>query len=221
MSFCQNCGKPVDGSLKFCTNCGFGLSPLDGSVPAASSHATEAQPMAGSDPGTPGKETVIGVIGGLEIKRSFLKSEPINLVVTGTRTLCVPVASLLKAALIEAEREAKAEGKWFIGQLKLKAEVTKACNFSTSFLKHSPDDILREYPASIIIPHTDLVRITIKHRNLDFEGEDITTTVEDWPMVIKTGKGEYSLVARVDPVQQFRLNTEIDKILGERIKVLF
>jgi hypothetical protein len=131
------------------------------------------------------------------------------------------VGVLLKSALVEAEGEAKAEGKWLLGRWKAKAEVTKTCNFSAYFHNRSPDEIIREFPSSIVIPHSELVRITINHRYLNFEGDNITTTAEDWPIVIKTGKGEYSLVAKTDPVQQFRLNAAVNAIFGDRLRILF
>jgi len=81
--------------------------------------------------------------------------------------------------------------------------------------------ILKTFPSCIVIPHKDLANITISHRNLDFEGEDISSSAEDWPIQIKTGKTEYSLVAKVDPVQQFRLNADVDKLIGDRLKILF
>jgi len=190
---------------KFCPECGARVSATDGP----------------DTPPQPAGEPVIGVIGGLDLKRSFFKSEPVNLVITPDRTLCVPVATLLDAALQQAEREATAEGKWFLGKMKAKAEVTKACNFSAEFRNMQPEEILKRFPSVIVMPHNDLLSITIRHRNLDFEGEDISSSAEDWPVSIKTGKAEYALVARVDPVQQFRLNTAVDAILGDRLKILF
>jgi hypothetical protein len=161
------------------------------------------------------------VIGGLDLKRSFLKSELVNLVITGTRTLCVPVAPLLEAVLKQAEADAKAEGKWLIGKWKAKADVLKASNFSDHFRERLPDDILREFPASIEVPQGELVSISIRHLELDFDGEDISSSAEDWPVAIKTKKAEYSLTGKIDPVQQFRLNPAVDAILGDRLKVLF
>lgn len=205
MSSCPRCGKALDTPVKFCPECGQPLSP-----------GPESKP-----PTKPDAEAVLGVIGGLDLKRSFFKSEPVNLVVTGTQTLCVPVATLLEAALKKAEEEAKAEGKWLIGKWKAKAEVAKASNFSGHFRNLSPEEILREFPASIVIPHNGLDTITIRHRVLDLEGEDVSSSAEDWPITIKAGRTEYSLKATTDPVPQFRLNTAIDTLIGDKIRVLF
>lgn len=206
MTTCPNCKNAIDDAARFCPNCGYQVPRKDGSAPS---------------PSSPSGERFLGVIGGLELKRSFLKKEPVNLVVTSTRTLCVPVATLLDAALRQAESEAKAEGKWFLGRMKAKAEIAKACNFSGQFRAMPPDEIIRQYPATIVIPHADLIRITVKHRTLDFEGEDISSSAEDWPVEIRTEKGMFTLTGQTDPVQQFRLNPEIDAILGDRLKVLF
>ena len=97
---CPSCGHTFEGLPKFCPDCGARLSPADNP---------------GSSP-VPAGETVIGVIGGLDLKRSFFKSEPVNLVIIPDRTFCVPVSTLLEAALKKAEDEAKAEGKWIIGK---------------------------------------------------------------------------------------------------------
>jgi len=204
MPVCPKCSNPVESTVKFCPNCGQKVSTQDGSGPSPA----------------PAGEIVVGVITGLELKRSIFKSDPVNLVVTGTRTLCVPVAALMETAVRQAENEAKSEGKWFLGRIKAKFEVTKACDFTANFRNRSPDDILKEYPASIVVPHSDLATITIHHRNLDFEGDESTTTVEDWSVVLKTRTGEYKLLAKVDPLPQFRLNTEINTIFGDRIRVV-
>lgn len=205
MPACPSCGHTFESLSKFCPECGTRLSPADSQGPALQ----------------PAGEPVIGVIGGLDLKRSFFKSEPVNLVITPDRTLCVPVATLLEAALLRAQNDAKTEGKGLIGQFKAKAEVAKASNFSAEFRNIPPEEILKKFSSSIVIPHKDLLSITIRHRNLDFEGEDISSSAEDWPVSIKVGKTEYSLVAKVDPVQQFRLNANVDKLIGDRLKVLF
>lgn len=205
MSSCPHCGKTLDTPGKFCPECGQPLLP-----------GQETR-----SPAQPAGETVIGVIGGLDLKRSFFKSEAVNLVITGKQTLCVPVATLLEAALKKAEDDAKAEGKWLIGKWKAKAEVSKVSNFSGHFKNQSPEEILREFPASIVISHADLDSITIRHRVLDLEGEDVSSSAEDWPITIKAGKAEYSFKANTDPVPQFRLNTAVDTLIGDKIRVLF
>ena len=205
MPFCTNCGTALAKPVRFCTSCG---QPL----PAG------AGPTA---PVPPAGDTVIGVIGGLDRKISFLSSEPVNLVITSTRTLCVPVSGLLEAALKKAESEAQAEGKWILGRWKARAEVWKAANFSGHFRGRPGGDILREFPGSIDIPHTVLTAIMIRHRVLDLEGEDISSSAEDWPIAINAGASEYTLTAKTDPVPQFRLNPAVDAVIGDRIKVLF
>jgi hypothetical protein len=222
MTSCPNCGKPIDKPDNFCPNCGHKLSPQTGSVTSSpSSQVSPDQPPGpASSPGSPAGETILSVIGGLDLKRSLFKSEPVNLVITGSRLLCVPVAALVEAASRQAEDMAKSEGKWLIGRWKAKADVVQASDFSAHFLSRLPEGILREYPASIVIPLEDLTQIAIRHRRMDLEGDEMTRTVENWSLVLKTRKTEYSLVSRTDPAPRFRDNAAVYSRIGDRLKIL-
>ena len=54
---------------------------------------------------------VLGVITGLEPQKSSLKTDLVNMVVTPSQLLCVPVTKLVKADVEQADADARAQKK--------------------------------------------------------------------------------------------------------------
>jgi hypothetical protein len=192
MTFCTQCGTPLEPDKKFCTTCGMQILP------------SHAQPPAGSD----GQEHVLGVISALEHQRSFLKVDMVNIVVTSQQLLCVPVNKLVQSGIEQAEADARAQNKGFFGRYKAKMNVVWASNFSPHFLPMTPEAIVQETPETIRIPLNTLVSFVIK-KSVTYSGEDDDCITESWNLHFRTSSGVYTFLSRSDPLSQIEGNPAI------------
>ncbi len=155
----------------------------------------------------------MGVITVLEHQRSFLKTDLVNMVVTPSQLLCVPVNKLVKAGVEQADADARAQNKGFFGRYKDKMNVVWASNFSPHFFSMTPEDIVQETPETIQIPINAVQEFTIK-KIVTVSGEDDEWTTESWNVLIRAKNGSYTFLSRADPSGQVESNPSIIAVLG-------
>jgi hypothetical protein len=203
--FCGICGSPVSGTTKFCGSCGAAVNPA---------------PSGGGDssfrPGPPvaaGGEEVIGVIANARKVRNFGATyDTWNIIITSRRLILVQMtAAMLSAAAVEAQAQAKAEGKGFFSIMKdqLSAQFRYAARYETM----NPDTALGETPGNCAVENARITAINLKLRDTgsgEFEYAEFLITIES-----SDGKFGY-MIAEDD-----RYISLLKKVYGTRVHMPF
>lgn len=138
----------------------------------------------------PGNEELIGVIGNVRKMKMFGVSwDTYTIVVTRRQMILAQMTSpMLNAAILEAQQQAKAEGKGFFGIVK--DQLTASYQFALRYETMPVEQILAETPGNFSIENT---RITAIHLKLHGGDSDDGGTRE-FKLFIESRDGKYEFV---------------------------
>ena len=168
MTFCTNCGKPVQDTQKFCGACGTQLNQLnEGSnqatqLPAAPVYQNVPPPVQAvqsTGSGSP-TETVKFVIPSLAISKSWGRSDSYTLIVTDRRSIFAKLTQeIMNETVKTARADAEAQGKGFFG--KWAAQMKGFNNYAMRYNKFTPDQVLQETKGNFAVENSTIRRIRI------------------------------------------------------------
>jgi len=168
MTFCTNCGKPVQDTQKFCGVCGMQLNQLnEGSnqvsqppaVPAYPNVPPPVQAVQSSVSGSP-TEMVKFVIPSLSISKSWGRSDSYTLIVTDRRSIFAKLTQeIMNETVKMARADAEAQGKGFFG--KWAAQMKGFNNYAVRYNKFTPDQVLQETKGNFAVENSMIRRIKI------------------------------------------------------------
>lgn len=170
--FCTSCGAPIGIGDKFCGSCGHPASGLSG-APTPAPAATSPSPLPDITapptvtPATPPTtapsatgEQLIGIIPAVYRKKSLLKNESFNILVTEKRMV---FAEMTQDMIKEEVKKAGKEG-FFAGML---SSLTAGYDFYKRYLNMPPEEALKETPQNFFIDLNRIKKVKIKEgRNL-------------------------------------------------------
>ena len=183
MSFCTNCGKPINPNDKFCASCGSKLKNSE-SHPTPQSQTSPPQRAAGGDSTNPlqpqsvttidksspkdtSNENIQLVFPDYNVRKSLLSAEQYTLVVTNKRTI---FAKQTREVEEEALKQYKAKidaAKDVSGVIKWIAKKSNPRAYIEWYSDKSPDSILAEAPGNYAIDNSNILNVTSK-----FDGDE-------------------------------------------------
>jgi hypothetical protein len=200
-NFCPNCGHSLMAGARFCAICG---ASLDGAA-VATPFAYQPTPAVAS---APSSESVVGVLSFVERRKGLLGSEAFNLVLTADRLVFAKVTSeMLKEAIDEARRGAKAQGKGFFGQWG--AQLGASGSIAERYYQMPVDAILRENPDNFQLPLGQIQKVQVKHGQFDEQ-----QTNPDYVVIHAGGKMRFNLKG----VSAGQAKKALREVLGERVR---
>jgi len=186
---CSACGAPVSDTTKFCGGCGapVGASFRPGEVvPPFPVPAASPVPA----PGMPVTEEVIGVIANARKMKLFGASwDSYNIIVTRRRMILVQMtAAMLNVAVMEAQQQAKAEGKGFFAIAK--DQMAASFQFPLRYETMPPELALSETPGNFALENA---RISAIHLNLQ-GGDSDDGSSREFKIYIESLDGKFEYV---------------------------
>jgi hypothetical protein len=212
MSYCENCGKELKPTSKFCGRCGFPVN-LDAQVtPPGSPEPVAAAPQPAPQAGnaTDKSEQVLGVLV-LRKPKSFGRYDSFSGVLTSQRLIFAQMTGdMLKDAIKQAREQAKAEGKGFFGQW---GEQLKAsASFASRYLDMEPSAVLSETPGNFAVSNISVGEVKLKLKDSGSQANQREFEIE-----IKSSSGKYKF--RMDENNDY-VNM-LKQVYGDRVKTPF
>lgn len=212
MPFCENCGKELKPTAKFCGNCG---TPVDNSAQAEPVCSPEPvsvapQPAESSPEPEPTQaltEPVLGVIV-FRKPKSLGRYDTYSGVLTGQRVVFAQMTGdMLKDAVKQAREQAKAEGKGFFGQW---GEQLKAsASFASRYYSMEPSVALSETPGNFALGTNTISEIKLKLKDYGDQSNQREFEVE-----FKGSSGKYKF--RMDENHDYL--KVLKNVFGDRVK---
>jgi hypothetical protein len=203
--FCGVCGAALSGTTKFCGSCG-------AAVNTAPSGGGDSSFRPGS-PVTAGGEEVIGVIANArKVKMFGVSYDTWNLVITSRRIIMVQMTqAMLNAAIMEAQAQAKAEGKGFFGIMK--DQMAAQFRFAVRYETMNPDTALAETPGNLSVENARVTAIDLKLRDSG-SGE---MEYSEFKMAIGSADGSFEYLVAEDD----RYVSLVKQVYGDRVHMPF
>jgi len=170
--FCTNCGAPLNPDNRFCGSCGHAVEQVSDATPPAAPaqpvqpvrpapQAAPAMPAAQIEPGMH-SEPILGTIANVQKRKGFMgiSADTYNLIVTPTRLVFAYVSQqTMKAEVAEANQEAKAQGKNWLGVVG--AQMGWLKRLLAKYNSMTIEEILAQYPGSFIISNAEVKKIRL------------------------------------------------------------
>ncbi|MFA5364264.1 MAG: zinc ribbon domain-containing protein [Candidatus Bathyarchaeia archaeon] len=221
MPFCENCGKELKPTSKFCGHCGtpinVGTQPVPPRAPepvvAAAQPAPQAiaPPVASAPTAAPvSSEPVVGVIV-LRKPKSLGRYDSFSGVITNQRFIFAQMTGdMLKDAVKQAREQAKSEGKGFFGQW---GEQLKAsASFAGRYYNMEPSAVLAETAGNFAVDNNTVNEIKLKLKD---HGDQ--SNQRDFEIEVKASSGKYKF--RMDENNDYV--KMLKQIYGDRVKTPF
>ena len=181
--YCAHCGAPIHPDVRFCTQCGRPVQAppaVPEPAPQAPAYAPAPPAAAGSAPPAYAAEPILDILPALQRRKGVLgmRADTLNLILTPTRMVFVPVTSQEMRDAVRAARDnAKAQGRGLLGQMAAQmAWVDVVCDRYRSM---PVDAILAQYPGSFYILNNQVSRIRFRETIRDDNAtHDVQMTVE-------------------------------------------
>lgn len=177
--FCTQCGAALKAGNRFCGSCGQPVEqaanapatavpstiappPPAASAPPPPASVQEARPAPQPAAAAAPSEPIIGMVPNLQQHKGFMgvKVDAYNLIVAPTRLIFVFVSGdTMKAEVAEANREAKAQGKKWMGIVA--AQMGWLNRLLTKYTQMSIDEILARYPGSFVINNAEIRKVRL------------------------------------------------------------
>jgi hypothetical protein len=213
---CPACGTAMKPEMKFCGACGASMTarPEPGvpdqvcpsSAPTVAPVESPVDFIAGPSHDR-GAERVIGVIGNAKKTKIFgVSDDTYTLVITSRRMIFARlIPALANAAIMDAQAQAKAGGKEFLGTVQDRMAVT--FGFALRYERMVPDQVLVETPGNVAIQNS---RISAIKMQLKDSGN---THYHEFKMVIESmdGKSEYMIA------EDERFTNLLKTVYGDRL----
>ncbi|PVX26402.1 MAG: hypothetical protein CW691_01590, partial [Candidatus Bathyarchaeum sp.] len=214
MPYCENCGKELKPTAKFCGNCGTPvedyIQPKVDSSPAPVTTAPQPVPSttAEKSPAPSTTEPVLGVLI-LRKPKSLGRYDTYSGVLTPQRLIFAQMTSdMLKEAINQSRAQAKAEGKGFFGQW---GEQLKAsASFAGRYYNIEPSVILSETPGNFALSNNTINEIKLKLKT--YGNPD--NNQQEFEVEFKGSSGNYKY--RMDENNDY-LNM-LKQVYGDRVK---
>ena len=215
MPFCENCGKELKQTSKFCGSCGTPVDnktqtePISSPAPVSVAH----QPTVNSPATEPTQALTEPVLGVLVFRKpkSLGRYDTYSGVLTGQRIVFAQMTGdMLKDAIKQAREQAKAEGKGFFGQW---GEQLKAsASFASRYYSMEPSAALSETPGNFALGNNTVSEIKLKLKDYGDQSNQREFEVE-----FKGSSGKYKF--RMDENNDY-LNM-LKNVFGDRVKTPF
>jgi hypothetical protein len=212
LPFCNNCGKPINETDKFCRSCGTAQTAQTGTAPPVAppepTPIVTAPPQpAPTTPAATNAEKVIGVIL-LRKPKSLGRYDTYTGVITNVRFIFAQMTSdMVTDAAMQARDQAKAEGKGFFGQWgdQLKA----AFSYTQRYLSMNPEAIVAETPGNFAVNNSTIGEIKLK--------ESRNSQQNEYTIEFKSAQGQYEF--KMDERNEFE--SLLKQVYGDRVKMPF
>lgn len=236
MPYCENCGKEISPTAKFCRSCGAQQQPLPQQTPiselielqpaASAPQIPVAAPAAPFQPTQPyvnpqsqappqqgPSETVLGVIV-LRKPKSLGRYDAFTGIVTNQRMIFAQMTNqMITDAAAQARAEAKAEGKGFFGQWGDQLKATFL--YSRKYLTMDPNAVSAETPGNFAINNNCISEISLKLKDIS-RGQQNVDQVE-FQIEVSSSQGKYEF--RMDERDEYP--NLLKQVYGERVKTPF
>ncbi|MCW4016701.1 MAG: zinc ribbon domain-containing protein [Candidatus Bathyarchaeota archaeon] len=215
MPYCENCGKEVSSSSKFCGRCG---SPVNVDTQATTVDSPKAvsaapQPAPSVSPQTQTKSTSEPVLGVLMLRKpkSLGRYDSFSGVLTGQRLIFAQMTGdMLKDAIKQSREQAKSEGKGFFGQW---AEQLKAsASFAQRYYSMEPSVVLAETPGNSAVQNSSVNEVKLKLKDTGTQNN-----TREFEIEIKSSSGKYKF--RMDENNDYV--QMLKTVYGDRVKTPF
>jgi hypothetical protein len=240
MPYCENCGKEVAPTTKFCRNCGAPQNVAPGEVQPSPNFPPQEQAQPVSPPPPPpavipppqvqapqvqapqvpqaaapaqptGNEITIGAIP-LRKSKSLGRYDAFTGVLTSRRIIIASMTNdMMKDAIQQARDQAKAQGKGFWGQWS--DQLKAGVGHTRNYLTMDPSAILSETPGNFGISNDIIAEVKLE---LKYIGPQDTERRE-FEVKIKSTYGKY----------EFRMDEDnyyvslLKQVYGDRVKMPF
>lgn len=155
----------------------------------------------------------MGVIGNARKMKLFGASwDTYTLVVTNRRMIITQMTQeLLNAAIMEAQTNAKAEGKGFFAIMK--DQMAAQFRFALRYETMSPDQALAETAGNIALNNTDITTINMKLKDTGSGDTEYT----EFGMIIESSLGKFEYLIAEDD----RFINLLKTVYGDRVHMPF
>ncbi len=207
LPFCENCGKELKPTSKFCGNCGTTVNAdAQPAAPASVPESVAATPQ----PAPASSEPVVSVII-FRKPKSLGRYDTYTGVLTPQRLVFAQMTGdMLKDAAKQARDQAKAEGKGFFGQW---GEQLKAsASFASRYYNMEPSAALAETAGNFAVGNNTVNEIKLKLKD---HGDQ--SMQRDFEVEIKSSSGKYNfrMAENNDYVKMLK------QVFGDRVKTPF
>jgi hypothetical protein len=211
MPYCENCGKEVENTAKFCGRCGSPVNVDTKAAPAESPEPVVATPQPAPPAGNPpNSEPVLGVLV-LRKPKSLGRYDSFSGVLTGQRLIFAQMTGdMMKDAIKQAREQAKAEGNGFFGQW---ADQLKAsASYAQRYYSMPASAALSETQGNFALHNSSINEIKLKLKDSGNQAN-----AHEFEMEIKSSSGNY----------KFRMDENGDyvkmlkQVYGDRAKTPF
>jgi hypothetical protein len=194
--FCGQCGAQLEPTARFCGQCGSTVAAQPGpavtsSAPApqtspAAMPSAQPRPAAAAQPG-PASEPVLGVIAGAQRRKGLLGHQTFNIVVTRERLVfALMTDKMMKDAVAEMNRRAKAEGKGLLGRIG--AQMGWLNWMVERYAAMAPAAALTENKDNFFVPNSTIRKATVEEQH---DQEDYRTETK---LKIESVPGKFEFV---------------------------
>ncbi len=183
MSFCTNCGKPINPNDKFCASCGsklknseLHLTPQSQTPPpqrtAVEIFTNPLQPQSvttidETSPKNTSNENIQLVFSDYNVRKGLLSAEQYTLVVTNKRTIFAKQTRDVEEQALKQYKAKIDAAKDVSGVIKWIAKKSNSRAYIEWYSDKSPDSILDETPGNYAIDNSNILNVTSK-----FDGDE-------------------------------------------------
>ena len=208
MPYCENCGKEVNDTSKFCGRCGSPVNVDTKAAPAGSPEEKVAAPQPAPQAGNAVKSEPVLCVFVLRKPKSLGRYDSFSGVLTGQRIIFAKMTGdMIKDAVKQAREEAKAEGKGFFGQW---ADQLKAsASFAQRYYTMDASAALSETQGNFALQNSSVNEVKLKLKD-----NGTQANVREFEIEIKSSSGKY----------KFRMDENGDyvkmlkQVYGDRVK---
>lgn len=210
MPYCENCGKEVKDTSKFCGRCGSPVN-VDTAASAGSPEEVVVAIQSASQAENAVKAEPVLCVLMLRKTKSLGRYDSFSGVLTGQRLIFAQMTGdMIKAAVKQAREQAKAEGKGFFGQW---ADQLKAsASYAQRYYSMDASAALSETQGNFAIQNNSVSEIKLKLKDSKNQANS-----REFEMEIKSSSGKY----------KFRMDENGDyvkmlkQVYGDRVKTPF
>ncbi|PVX24115.1 MAG: hypothetical protein CW691_08485 [Candidatus Bathyarchaeum sp.] len=205
MPYCENCGKEIKITSKFCGRCG---SPVNiDAQPAVDSSPEHVVAAPQPAPTQANSEPVLGVLV-LRKQKSLGRYDTFSGVLTGQRIIFAQMTGdMIKTAVKQAREEAKSEGKGFFGQW---ADQLKAsASFAQRYYSMEPSTVLSETQGNFAVQNGYVNEVKLKLKDTGNQNN-----LREFEIEFKSSSGKYKF--RMDENNDYV--KVLKQVYGDRVK---
>jgi hypothetical protein len=198
--FCTQCGAELRAGNRFCGSCGHPVDQVAASTdqpapppsPQLRAAAQPAQPVAPQPvQPAPAGEPIVAIVPNLQQRRGFMgvKVSSYNMMVTPRRLVFVYISTdTMKAEVAEARREAKDEGKNWMGVVG--AQMAWQGRLCAKLAEMGVEQALSRYAGSFSVANAEIIKVRLGGPSDDesnIQGEmRLETGVNKWKFELIT-----------------------------------